>query len=129
MDDHKLTLDTVAIIESLSPHEKKTGKMLYDHIQAQGREATYLPVETDAQFANAIQKLSAEAMKLRSKSIREHLIKMAVSDKELNNKLVQLYRETITSQQEPAFEKYRAEFFMHDAYPENMAEFCPTYED
>ena len=55
MADHNLTIDTIAIIESLPAHEKKTGKMLCDHIQAKGREATYLPVETVAQFTSAIQ--------------------------------------------------------------------------
>ena len=70
MADHTLDIGTVAIIESLSPHEKKTGKMLCYPIQAHERDATYLPVEN-----------------------------------------------------------YRAEFFMRDAYPENMAECCPTHED
>ena len=274
MADHSLTIDAVAIIESLSPHEKKTGKMLCDHIKAQGREATYLPVETGVQFTNAIQEVermcrslgkkaalhfeihgsadgftlsggelvqwarvkqdiinlnfqlknhllvsmavcqgtwllsimratrtspfhslvssqaviyepdiergfpafydamfagdtleastsklnlvqngshfdlitteevfanvfeqyfsklcNPEAMDLRAKKIRQQLTQLKVTDRELKHKLVQLYKKTVTSEQEPSFEKYRAEFFMHDAYPENMAEFCPTYEE
>ena len=274
MADHHLNIDTVAIIESLSAHEKKTGKMLHDHLQAKGREATYQSVETDAQFTAAIQEvermcrslgkkpalhfeihgnengfglsggefvpwarvrqdiinlnfqlknhllvsmavcegtwllsimratrtspfnclvssqaviyeqdiergfpafydaLSAgdsleeatcklnlvqnnshfdlttteevfanvfekyfsewcnpKAMDIRSKKISQQLTQMKVTDRELKHKLVQLYRNTVTKEQEPMFEKYRAAFFMHDAYPENKAEFCPTYEE
>ena len=44
MSDHKLNIDIVAVIESLSACEEKTGKMLVDHILAQGCEANYLPV-------------------------------------------------------------------------------------
>ena len=274
MADHKLNIDTVSIIESLSPHEKKTGKMLCDHLRAKGRETTYLPVESSAQFTNAIQEVermcrslgkraalhfeihgsehgfslsggeliqwarvrqdiinlnfqlknhllvsmavcegtwllsimratrtspfnclvssqdviyehdiergfpafydavfagdtleeatrklnlaqndshfdlttteavfanvfekyfsewcNPKAMELRAKKIREQLTEMGITDREQKHKLIQLYKNTVTSQQEPSFEKYRAAFFMHDSYPENMAEFCPTYEE
>lgn len=274
MSEHKLNIDAVTIIESLSPHEKKTGKMLCDHIQAQGHQATYLPVETSAQFTNAIQEVermcrslgkkaalhfeihgnkdgfslsggesvqwarvrqdfinlnfqlknhllvsmavcegtwllsimsatrtspfnslvssqaiiyepdiergfpafyeavfagdsledatrklnlaqntshfdlttteevfanvfkkyfsewcNSKAMELRAKKISAQLTEMGVTDRELKHKFTQLYKRTVTSQQEPTFENYRAEFFMHDDYPENMAEFCPTYAD
>jgi hypothetical protein len=274
MPDHNLNIDTVAIIESLPTHEKKTGNMLFDHIQALGREATYLPVETVVQFTGAIQEVermcrslgkraalhfeihgnedgfglsggefvqwarvkqdiinlnfqlknhllvsmavcegtwllsimratrtspfnclvssqaviyeqdiergfpafydalfagdsleestrelnlvqngshfdlttteavfanvfekyfsewcNPKAMEIRSKNISQQVVKMGVTDRELKHKLVQLYRRTVTADQEPMFEKYRAAFFMHDAYPENMAEFCPTYEE
>jgi hypothetical protein len=274
MSDHTLNIDTVAIIESLSAHEKKTGEMLFDHIQAQGRDAAYLPVETEAQFTSAIQEVermcrslgkraalhfeihgqekgfrlsvgelvpwarvrqdiinlnfhlknhllvsmavcrgtwllsimrattispfhslvssqrviyeadiergfpvfydsllagdtlekatsrlnlaqngshfdlittedmfaqvfqnyfskycNPQAMQLRAKNIRAKLTRLGVNDRELRHKLVQLYKTTVTKEQEPSFEDYRARFFMHDDYPENMAEFCPTYED
>ncbi len=274
MSDHTLTIDTVAIIESLSAPEKKTGKMLFDHIQAPGRDATYLPVETEAQFTNAIQEVermcrslgkraalhfeihgqekgfrlsggelvrwarvrqdivnlnfqlrnhllvsmavcrgtwllsimratttspfhslvssqkviyepdiergfpvfydalfagdtlekatstlnlaqngshfdlittedmfaqvfqnyfskycNPDVMQLRAKNIRAKLTRLGVNDRELRHKLVQLYKATVTKEQEPSFEDYRAKFFMHDTYPENMAEFCPTYEE
>src|SRR4051812_13675597 len=68
MPDHSLTIDAVAIIESLSPHEKKTGKMLCDHIKAQGREAIYLPVETGVQFTNAIQEVERMCRSLGKKA-------------------------------------------------------------
>jgi hypothetical protein len=274
MSDHTIDIDTVAIIESLSANEKKTGNMLFDHIQAQGRDATYLPVETEAQFTNAIQEAermcrslgkkaalhfeihgdehgfslsggelvqwarvrqdiinlnfqlknhllvsmavcrgtwllsimkatttspfhslvssqediyepdiergfpvfydalfagdtleeathklnlaqngsqfdltttenvfakvfenyfakwcNQKAMALRAKNIRAQLTRLGVKDRELRHKLVQLYKRTLTAQQEPTFEDYRAKFFMHDDYPANMAEFCPTYEE
>jgi len=57
MSDHKLNIDIVAVIESLSACEEKTGKMLVDHILAQGCEANYLPVETAVQFTCAIQEV------------------------------------------------------------------------
>jgi hypothetical protein len=274
MADHSLTIDTVAIIESLSPDDKKTGKMLYDHIRAQDREATYLTVETEVQFTNAIQEVericrslgkraalhfeihgenngfslsggelvrwarvkqdiinlnfqlknhllvsmavcsgswlldimratttspfnslvsspeeiyerdiergfpvfydalftddtleeatrklnttqrrshfdltttedmfakvfqnyfsnwcNQKAMKVRAKNIRAQLAKMGIKDREQMHKLVELYKRTLILDQEPTFEEYRAKFFMHDDYPENMAEFCPAYED
>ena len=274
MIGHTLSIDAVAIIESLSANEKKTGKMLFDHIQAQGREATYLPVKTDEQFTNAIREVermcrslgqraalhfeihgenigfclsggelvrwarvrqdiinlnsqlknhllvsmavcrgawllsimratttspfhclvssqkdiyelniergfpvfydalstgdtleqatsklnlaqngsqfdlttteevfanvfedyfskwcNPKAIERRAKNIHAQVTKLVGTDRELNHKLVQRYKRTVTSQQEPTFEEFRAKFFMHEDYPENMAEFCPTYED
>jgi len=72
---------------------------------------------------------SQEAIELRAKKTRKRLTELGVTDRELKHKLVQRYKKTVTKEQEPSFEKYRAEFFMHDAYPENMAEFCPAYEE
>ena len=81
-------------------------------------------------FKNYYSNLCNEkAMELRAKNISAQLTRMGVTDRELKHKLTQLYKRTVHSQQEPTFENYRAEFFMHDDYPENMAEFCPTYEE
>lgn len=44
-------------------------------------------------------------------------------------KILDLYKQYFSSHEEPSFVEYRAKFFMHDVYPENMAEFCPTYEE
>jgi len=92
----------------------------------------FILTTTEEVFTNVFRKYFSElcsplAMEARSDNISRQLSELGVTDEELNRKLVQLYRDYVINGQEQMFEKYREAFFMHDAYPENMAEFCPTY--
>ena len=98
-----------------------------------GEHPNYRWVTSECMFHDAYQKYlveksSPKAIEARGNWLVNQLILLGRAQESQREFVMSIYRESIKESELPYFEQYRAKFFMHDAYRENMAEFCPSYE-
>ncbi|PYV63620.1 MAG: hypothetical protein DMG97_37175, partial [Acidobacteria bacterium] len=68
-------------------------------------------------------------LRARAERVFDALVSMGIVQAGAKQAVLDVYMKTLKEQQEPFFEKFREKFFMHEAHPENLTVFCPTYEE
>jgi len=103
------------------------------NIQQNGLNPDYRLVSSEQMFIKAYrhyvtQRSSPQFLLRRANAVFDVLRDGGILPEALRDKVCSAVVAHIKKEQEPKFEEFRETFFMHGVYPENMAEFCPTYE-
>lgn len=102
--------------------------------QVQSINPEFRLVTSEQMFAEAYGKYlrdlnTPEMIQVRFDTVFNELVRRKVFSPEQKQIVFDLYFKEVKGKEEESFVDFRAKFFMHDAFPENMAEFCPTYEE
>jgi len=94
----------------------------------------YKVVSSEMMFARVWRKhfeeqTSPAFLRARAERVFDALVSMGIVQAGAKQAVLDVYMKTLKEQQEPFFEKFREKFFMHEAHPENLTVFCPTYEE
>jgi hypothetical protein len=97
-------------------------------------DADYRLVTSEKMFENVYrqyyeEQASPAVLRARANAVFDEGVRIGAFRPEARKAILDFYMSVMKAQQRPFFEKFREKFFMHDVYPGNQAEFCPSYED